>query len=135
MPATGTRRGGTLPRPPAVLDQPQLPTLLRLKVRWPGFLDPVLVRPGLECHCHCATGEGWPSRVHPGTTATAAVLGRTRLVLAIINRGRLQAGLVGKLPLRPFRHVESHIESHIEGRGHDEADVLPQPLRGKSLKE
>ena len=110
--------GGTLPRPPAVLNQPQLPTLLWLKVQWPGFPDPALVLPGLERHCHCATGEGRPSHVHPGTTATAAVLGRTRLVLAIILCGRLQAGLVGKLPLRPFRHVEGH----IEGRGHDEAD-------------
>ncbi|CAL8234422.1 unnamed protein product, partial [Boreogadus saida] len=31
----------------------------------------------------------------------------------------------------PFRQVESH----IEGRGHGEADVLPQPRRGQSLKE
>ena len=122
---------GTLPRPPAVLDQPQLPTLLRFKVRWPGFPEPLLVLPGLERHCHCATGEGWPSCVQPGTTAMAAVLGRARLVLAIILRGQLQAGLVGKLPLRPFRYVEGH----IEGRGHDEADVLPQPQWGKSLKE
>ena len=86
----------------------------------------------LSCpDCHCATGEGWPSCVQPGTTAMAAVLGRARLVLAIILRGQLQAGLVGKLPLRPFRHIEGH----IEGRGHNEADVLPQPRRGKSLRE
>ena len=106
MPAVGM--GWTLSSPPAVLDPP---TLLRLEVRWPGFPDPFLVLPGLGSHCRCATGEGGPSRLHPGTTTTAAVLGRTRLVLAIIS---LQAGLVGELPLRLFRHVESH----IEGRGH-----------------
>ncbi|CAL8387301.1 unnamed protein product [Boreogadus saida] len=81
--AAGTRMGGTLPRPSAVLDQPQLPTLLRLKVRWSGFSDPVLVLPGLERTVimpreRAATGEGCPSRVHPGTIAAAAVLGQTR---------------------------------------------------------
>ncbi|CAL8398819.1 unnamed protein product [Boreogadus saida] len=58
----------TLSSPPAVLD---LPTLLRLEVRWPGFPDPFLVLPRLGSHCR-ATGEGGPSRVHPGTTTTAA---------------------------------------------------------------
>ena len=82
----------TLSSPPAVLDPP---TLLWLEVQWPGFPDPVLVLPGLGNHCRCVTGEGCPSRVHPGTTEAAAVLGRTRLVLASILCGRLQAGLVG----------------------------------------
>ena len=67
MPAVGM--GWTLSSPPAVLDPP---TLLRLEVRWPGFPDPFLVLPGLGSHCRCATGEGGPSRVHPGTTTTAA---------------------------------------------------------------
>ena len=35
--------------------------------------------------------------------------------------GRLQAGLVGKLPICPFRLVERH----TKGRGPGESDVLP----------
>ena len=35
--------------------------------------------------------------------------------------GRLQAGLVGELPLCPFRLVERH----TKGRGPGELDVLP----------
>ena len=57
-----------------------------------------------------------------GRQARSTIAGNNGLVLAIVL---LQAGLVGELPLRLFRHVESH----IEGRGRGEADVLPQPRR------
>ncbi|CAL8400784.1 unnamed protein product [Gadus morhua 'NCC'] len=124
-PAAGTRMGGTLPRPHAVLDQPQLPTLLRLEVspvvqpQRMGSLsrlgggnggrpDPVLQLPGLDPHVLCAEGEGVPSRVHGCSTATGA-----------------------QLHLSPFCLVQSC----IEGLGLGEADVLSQTLRHQSPQE
>ena len=110
--------GGTLPRPPAVLDQPKLPTLLRLKVspvvppQCTGSLsrlgggkggrpDPALPLPGPDLHVLCAGGGRCPSRVHGWTIRTAA-----------------------ELHLSPFRLVQSR----IEGLGLGEADMLPQTL-------
>ena len=114
--------GGTLPRPPAVLDQPQLPTLLRLKVSpvmqpqrmgslsrlgggKGGRPDPALPLPGLDLHILCAGGGRCPSRVHGCTAA--------------------------ELLLSPFRLVQSR----IEGMGLGEADMLPQTLRLQSPQE
>ena len=65
--------------------QPQRPTLRRFQVPWPRV--PVLVPPGPEGRCLSAPGEGRPGRVPPGTTAPAAVLVRTRPVLAVLLRG------------------------------------------------
>ncbi|CAL8300679.1 unnamed protein product [Boreogadus saida] len=113
-PAAWTRIGGTLPRPPAVLDQRKLPTLLRLKVspvmqpqRMGSFSllgggkggrpDLVLPLAGLDPHVLCGC-----------TTATAA-----------------------ELHLSPFRLVQSC----IGGLGPGEADMLPQTLRHQSPQE
>ncbi|CAL8324672.1 unnamed protein product [Boreogadus saida] len=112
-PADGTRMSGTLPRPPTVLDQPQLPTLRteslsRLGGGKGGRPDPALPLPGLDPHVLCAGGEGCPSRVHGCTTATAA-----------------------ELHLSPF----SLVQNCIEGLGLGEADMLPQTLRLQSPQE
>ena len=117
--------GGTLPRPPALLDQPKLPTLLRLKVspvvppQCTGSLsrfgcgkggrpDPALPLPGRDLHVLCAGGGRCPSRVHGCTIRTAA-----------------------ELHLSPFRLVQSR----IEGLGRGEADMLPETLRLQSPQE
>ncbi|CAL8395620.1 unnamed protein product [Boreogadus saida] len=99
------------------------------------FPDLVLVLPRLEHHCRCATGEGCPSSVHPGTTATAAMLGRTRLVLAIILRGRLQAELDGEGYLSPFCLVQSREapRAALTVWGLDVGSVNPQALLLKAV--
>ena len=92
------------------------------------FPDLVLVLPRLEHHCRCATGEGCPSRVHPGTTAMPVGLGRTRLALAILLCGRIPARLGGEGYLSPLCLVQSR----PDGLGPGEEDMLPQTLRRKS---